>query len=121
MGRVMSGSDISGRSPAVPCYAPAWMRVSVASQSCVRHVPSVLDDSYLRHIWLVVLYRHIITPIHRLRSPCAMPSVGWNGVNLAAVGLWSSGNAFSGVMNLGLADAWRTLPAPLHSANCTVW
>jgi hypothetical protein len=34
-----------------------------------------------------------------LRSPCAMPIIGWSGVKLAAVGLWSSGNAFSGVMN----------------------
>jgi hypothetical protein len=28
-----------------------------------------------------------------------MPSVGWSGVQLAANGLWSSGNAFSGVMD----------------------
>jgi hypothetical protein len=28
-----------------------------------------------------------------------MPSVGWSGVKLAAIGLWSSRNAFSGVMN----------------------
>jgi hypothetical protein len=34
-----------------------------------------------------------------LRSPCAMPSVGWSGVKIADIGLWSSGNAFSGVMN----------------------
>ena len=34
-----------------------------------------------------------------LRSPCTMPSVGWSGVKLAAIGLWSSENAFSGVMN----------------------
>jgi hypothetical protein len=34
-----------------------------------------------------------------LRSPCAMPSIGWSGVKLAAIGLWSSGNLFSGVMN----------------------
>jgi hypothetical protein len=34
-----------------------------------------------------------------LRSPCAMPSINWSGVKLAAIGLWSSGNAFSGVMN----------------------
>ena len=34
-----------------------------------------------------------------LRSPCAMPSVGWSGVKLDTIGLWSSGNAFSGVMN----------------------
>ena len=33
-----------------------------------------------------------------LRSPCAMPRVSWSGVMLAAIGLWSSGNAFSGVM-----------------------
>jgi hypothetical protein len=30
-----------------------------------------------------------------LRSPCAMPSVGWSGVKLTAIGLWSSGNTFS--------------------------
>ena len=34
-----------------------------------------------------------------LRSPCAMPSIGWSGLKLTAVGLWSSGNAFSGVTN----------------------
>ena len=34
-----------------------------------------------------------------LRSHCAMPRVGWSGVKLAAIGLWSSGNTFSGVMN----------------------
>ena len=34
-----------------------------------------------------------------LRSPCAILSVGWSGVNLTAFGLWSSGNVFSGVMN----------------------
>ena len=38
-------------------------------------------------------------PHTSLRSPCAMPSVGWSGVKLTAIGLWSSGNAFSGVMN----------------------
>jgi hypothetical protein len=29
----------------------------------------------------------------------AMPSVGWSGLKLIAIGLWSSGNTFSGVMN----------------------
>jgi hypothetical protein len=33
-----------------------------------------------------------------LRSPYAMPSVGWGCVKLAAIGLWSSEKAFSGVM-----------------------
>ncbi|CDQ80227.1 unnamed protein product [Oncorhynchus mykiss] len=28
-------------------------------------------------------------PHTSLRSPCAMPSVGWHGVNLAVIGLWS--------------------------------
>ena len=28
-----------------------------------------------------------------------MPSVGWSGVKLTTVGLWSSGNIFSGEMN----------------------
>jgi hypothetical protein len=34
-----------------------------------------------------------------LRSPCAMPSVNLSDVKLAAIGLWNSGNALSGVMN----------------------
>jgi hypothetical protein len=28
-----------------------------------------------------------------------MPNIGWSGVKLATIGLWSSGNTFSGVMN----------------------
>jgi hypothetical protein len=35
-------------------------------------------------------------PQTTLRSPCAMPSVGWSGVKLANIGLLST---FSGVMN----------------------
>jgi hypothetical protein len=61
------------------------------------------------------------------RSPCAMPSIGWSGVYLAAIGLWSSGNAFSALhhlaiqrTNLGLADARRTVHAPMYSANCSL-
>jgi hypothetical protein len=34
---------------------------------------------------------------HKLKI--TMPSVGWSGVKLAVIGLWSSGNTFSGVMN----------------------
>ena len=34
-----------------------------------------------------------------LRLPCAMPSVGWSGGKRTAIGLWISGNTFSGVMN----------------------
>ena len=58
----------------------------------------------------------------RLRSPCAIPSITrcWSGEQLGAIGLWSSGNAFSGVMNtlhylavqrtsLGLLDARRCI------------
>jgi hypothetical protein len=65
-----------------------------------------------------------------LRSLCAMPNVGWSGVKLTAVGLRSSGNAFSGVMNHDALSgsptdesefARRMLPAQLHSANCKVW
>jgi hypothetical protein len=37
-------------------------------------------------------------PHTSLKSLCAMPSVSWSDVKLAAIGLWSSGNAFSGVM-----------------------
>jgi hypothetical protein len=28
-----------------------------------------------------------------------MPSIGWSGVKLATIGLWSSGNGFSRLMN----------------------
>ena len=57
-----------------------------------------------------------------VRSPCAKPSVGLSGVKLAAIGLWSSGNVFSVQRTkLGLADARRTLPVPIYSANCKVW
>ena len=38
-------------------------------------------------------------PHTSLRSPCSMSSVGWSGVKLTAIGLRSSGNAFSGLMN----------------------
>ena len=38
-------------------------------------------------------------PHRSLRSPCAMPRVGWSGVYFAAIKLWSSGSSFSGVMN----------------------
>jgi hypothetical protein len=38
-------------------------------------------------------------PHTSLRSPCEMPSVGWSGVKHAAIGLWSSGNTLSGVLN----------------------
>jgi hypothetical protein len=38
-------------------------------------------------------------PHTSLRSPWAMLSVGWSDVKLATIRLWSSGNAFSGVMN----------------------
>ena len=34
-----------------------------------------------------------------LRSPCAMSSVGWSGVMLTSIGLWSRGISFSGMMN----------------------
>jgi hypothetical protein len=38
-------------------------------------------------------------PHRSLRSPCTMPSIGWSGVKHTNIGLWSSGNAFSGVKN----------------------
>jgi hypothetical protein len=36
---------------------------------------------------------------HKPRSSCAMPNVSRSGIKLTAIGLSSSGNAFSGVMN----------------------
>ena len=45
-------------------------------------------------------------------------------LKLEAIGLWSSGNVFSGLRtqtNLGMVDDRRTLPARMQSANCKVW
>jgi hypothetical protein len=53
-----------------------------------------------------------------------MPSVGWSGVKLAAIGLWSSGNAFSGVRNHASPSGSTTnesgLPGELHLPECIV-
>ena len=49
-------------------------------------------------------------PHTSLRSPCAMPSVDWSGVKLAAIGLWTSGNAFFGVINHVPTSGERYLP-----------
>ena len=63
-----------------------------------------------------------------LRSPCAMPSVGWSGVKLAAIGLWISGNMLSGVMNHSsptdkseFGGCQENATCRMHSANCKVW
>ena len=68
-------------------------------------------------------------PHASLRLPCAMPSIGWSGVKLTTIGLWSSGKRslewwiklHFRRTNLGLADSMRTLPARMRSANCKVW
>jgi hypothetical protein len=65
-----------------------------------------------------------------LRSTCAMATVGWSGIKLAAIGLRSNGNALSGVMNNASPSGSPTdesgfggcqenaTCAPMHSANC---
>jgi hypothetical protein len=61
-----------------------------------------------------------------------MSSIGWNGVKLAAIELWRSGNAITGVMNhasppgnptdeSGFVDCQENLPVQMHRANCNVW
>jgi hypothetical protein len=59
-----------------------------------------------------------------------MPSIGWSDVKLTAIGLWKHVLWSDEItlhhlavqqMNLGLADARRTQPAPVHNANCKVW
>ena len=75
---------------------------------------------------------HSQAPHRSLRSPCSIPSVGWSGVKLAGIGLWSSGNTISGVMNhtspsgnpldkSRFGGTRRMLPSPTHSINCKVW
>jgi hypothetical protein len=53
----------------------------------------------------------------------AMPSAGSSGVKHSAIGLWSSEKSVSQshFTKLDLADYMKTLPAPMHSANCKVW
>ena len=52
-------------------------------------------------------------PQTSLRSPCTIPSIGWRSVTLAASVLWSSGNAFSRVMNNGLGLFFMIRLGPL--------
>ena len=66
-------------------------------------------------------------PHTSLRKPCAMPSIGWSGIKLVAIGLeqwkqvlWGHHLAIQWT-NLGLVEARRMLPAPMHSANCNVF
>jgi hypothetical protein len=42
---------------------------------------------------------HGRAPAHNPKNTMRNASVSWNGVKLAAVGLWRSGNAFSGMKN----------------------
>ena len=68
-----------------------------------------------------------------LTSQCAISSVGWSGVKLTAIGLCSSGNAFSGVMNHASPSGSPTdesgfvrcqenmLPVRMHRDDCIVW
>ena len=71
-------------------------------------------------------------PHTSLRSQCAMPSVGWSGVKVSAIGLLSSGNASSGVMNhaspsgsvmdeSGFGGCQENTTFPNAIANCKVW
>jgi hypothetical protein len=46
-----------------------------------------------------------------------MPSVGWSGVKLAAIGLWSSRNVFPGVTKTSFT-IWRLYLARKKSGFC---
>ena len=55
-------------------------------------------------------------PHKSLRSPCTMPSVGWSGIKFAAIGLWRPVFWSDELQYIS-----PKLPAPMHSAKCTVW
>ncbi|CDQ96399.1 unnamed protein product [Oncorhynchus mykiss] len=57
---------------------------------CIKQSQELFVGSFMKWVFMA---KQLHTS---LRSPCAMPSVGWSGVTLAAIGLWSSGNTFSG-------------------------
>ena len=56
-----------------------------------------------------------------IRSPFAMQSVGWSGIKFAAIGLWSSGNAFSGVMNHSSPSGSPTDESGFGGGGIMVW
>jgi hypothetical protein len=55
---------------------------SVAALSTEFQAQELLVGRFMKWVSMVE------QPHTSLRSLCAMPSVGWNGVKLAAIGLW---------------------------------
>jgi hypothetical protein len=45
-----------------------------------------------------------------------MPSISWSGVKLTTIGLWNSGNVFSGVMNPASSSGIST-----DESGCFAW
>ena len=79
------------------------------------------------------MHTYIHTYIHtKVCGSCTIPGIGWSGVKLDAIGLWSSGNAFSLVMNhvspsgslmneSGFGGCQENTTCPNASADCKVW
>ena len=72
-----------------------WLRHSLPSSKLPLEATSVRTVLWELH----EMGFHGRGATHKNKITMSNASVGWSGVKLAAIGLWSSGNVFSGVMN----------------------
>ena len=102
------------------CARSVVVYIMVCISVCVYHIRVCVsererDTLYIQSMWTPLQisgFGSFMKWVSMAEQPhtslrLTMPSVGWSSVKLTSFGLWSSGN-------LGLADARRTPPAPMH-------